>query len=133
MILLSHMGESNPGLSAWTPLVTDCSFQYNSCGDTVAMYTCMKPGKSIIVNLTPTTNGFQLILCPGELPDSALDPNIGRKTNQGWFKPRIPLADFLKAYSVAGGTHHCAIVYNADIAGLEAFGQMMGFDVVIID
>ena len=133
LILLSHMGESNPKLAARKPLVTNCTFQYNSCGNTVAMYTCMKPGKAVMVDLTPTYSGIQLILCPGELPDWALDPGLTRKTNEGWFKPNVPLADFLKTYSLAGGTHHCAIVYDVDIAELEAFGQMMGFDVVIID
>lgn len=132
LLLLSHMGESNPNLAAWKPLVTDCSFNYNRCGDTVAMYTFMKAGKAVIVNLVPTDGRYQLLLCPVELPESALNPNVGRKSNQGWFKSSMPLADFLKAYSLAGGTHHCAIVYDVDITELEAFGKMMNFDVTVI-
>lgn len=132
LILLSHMGESNPNLAAWTPLVTNCRFRYNSCGDTVAMYTCMKPGKAIIFNLAPLKDGFQLIYCPGELPSGVLNPSTGQRSNQGWFRANVPTEDFLKAYSLAGGTHHCAIVYDADIAELKTFGDMLGFDVTVI-
>ena len=35
-ILLSHMGESNPRLASWKPLLADTPFNYNSCGNTVA-------------------------------------------------------------------------------------------------
>ena len=96
------------------------------------MYTFMKAGKAVIVNLVPTNDRFLLLLCPVELPESALNPTVGRKSNQGWFKASVPLDAFLKAYSLAGGTHHCAIVYDTNVAELEAFGQMMGFDVTVI-
>jgi len=45
-------------------------------------------------------------------------------------KPRVALDRFLTWFSEAGGTHHSALVYGADIASLAAFGRMMGFDVV---
>ena len=65
-------------------------------------------------------------LLPGE------KDNIYINTNQGWFKPTMPVADFLKAYSLAGGTHHSAMVYDADLAELKTFGEMMGFEVIVI-
>ena len=33
---------------------------------------------------------------------------------------------------MAGGTQHSAMIYNADIEELKAFGHMMGFDVMVI-
>ena len=45
VILLSHMGESNPKLAQWKPLISDCPFNYNSCGDTTAMYNCHAQGQ----------------------------------------------------------------------------------------
>ena len=33
---------------------------------------------------------------------------------------------------MAGGTHHSALIYDADIEELKAFGRMMGFDVEVI-
>lgn len=47
-------------------------------------------------------------------------------------KPCKPLPQFLKEYSLAGGTHHSALVYGAALAELEAFGRMMDFDVTVI-
>jgi len=50
--------------------------------------------------------------------------------------PRLFIALFVLAlvisvalFSMAGGTHHSALVYGADIRELAAFGKMMGFEV----
>ena len=34
---------------------------------------------------------------------------------------------------MAGGTHHSAMIYGVDIEELKAFGQMMGFNTVVIE
>jgi len=132
VLLLSHMGESSPRLAKWKPIIKDCPFNYNSCGNTVAMYSCFREGKATIVNLAPMNDGFTMVLCPGELLDEGMEDGAYRYATQGWFKPNLPLPAFLKAYSMEGGTHHSALVYDVDVAELEAFGRMMGFDVVTI-
>ena len=132
VILLSHMGESNPRLAWWKPIVADAPFNYNSCGDTVALYTCFRPGRAVYVNLAPMENRFTLILSEVELLDAGLERGVYRYATQGWMKPCKPLPQFLKEYSLAGGTHHSALVYGAALAELEAFGRMMGFDVTVI-
>ena len=132
VIMLSHMGESNPNLAQWKPLLTDMVFKWNSCGDTVGLYTCFREGKAVWVNLAPMEDHFVLILSEGELLDENLRNSVYRKATQGWFKPRKSVAEFLKDFSMAGGTHHSALVYDAQIRELEAFGHMMGFEVVVI-
>ena len=132
IILLSHMGESNPNLARWKPHIRSIPFRYNTCGDTVGMYGCYRGGDVTIVNLAPMNDTFNLILCPGKLLDIGLENGAYGNSTQGWYKPNLPLPEFLKAYSMAGGTHHSAMVYDADIRELEAFGDMMGFDVVTI-
>ena len=132
VLLLSHMGESNPSLAAWKPVIRDRPFNYNSCGDTVAMYTCFRGGNAAIVNLAPMDEGYTLILCPGTLLDIGLKRGAYANATQGWFKPNLPLPDFLTEYSMAGGTHHSALLYNPDLNELKAFGRMMGFDVTVI-
>ncbi len=132
MILLSHMGESNPNLAQWEPLVKDMPFNYNSSGDTVAMYNCYRPGSVVLVNLAPMQHGFALILAQADIVDMGLERGAYRESTQGWFKPHMPVAEFLKKYSMAGGTHHSAMVYDGNIEELTAFGQMMGFEVVVI-
>lgn len=132
IIMLSHMGESNPNLAQWKPVVADMSFNYNSCGDTVAMYNCYRPGKVVLANLAPMKDSFTLILTEAELVDEGLERGAYADATQGWFKPCKPIPEFLKEYSYAGGTHHSAMVYDAKIEELEAFGKMMGFDVTVI-
>ena len=132
VILMSHMGESNPRLAKWKPVIRDCPFAYNSCGNTIGMYSCFREGKVTIVNLAPKNDSFTMVLCPGEMLNVGLEYGAYRGATQGWYKPSKPLPQFLKEYSLAGGTHHSAIVYDVDIAELEAFGRMMGFDVVTI-
>ena len=132
VILMSHMGESNPNLAQWKPRIRNCNFKYNSCGNTVGMYTCARKGSATIVNLAPMENGYNLILCPGQMLDAGLENGAYQNATQGWFKPRKPLPQFLKEYSLAGGTHHSAMVYDADIRELEAFGSMMGFQVITL-
>lgn len=132
IILMSHMAESNPRLSKWKPIVVDKPFNYNSCGDTVGMYTCYQPGKAVLVNLAPVGDKFSLLLTKVEILDVTSDVSAYRETTQGWLKPCKPIRAFLKEYSMNGATHHSALVYDADIEELKAFGIMMGFDVVEI-
>lgn len=132
VILLSHMGESNPRLAQWKPLLADMRFRYNSCGDTVSMYNCYRPGKVVYVNLAPMDGHFHLIVTEGEMLDAGLPDGAYRRNTQGWFKPCKPVAEFLEDYSMAGGTHHSAMVYDADIREIRAFGKMMGFEVIEI-
>lgn len=132
VLLLSHMGESNPRLAQWKPLLTDMHFTYNSCGDTVAMYNCYRPGKVVYVNLAPMDGHFNLIISQGEILEKGLPDGAYRRNTQGWFKPCKPLPQFLEEYSYAGGTHHSAMVYDADIAEIRTFGKMMGFHVIEI-
>ena len=133
VILMSHMGESNPNLAQWKPYIRDCNFSYNSCGNTVGMYSCGRAGDATIVNLAPMNESFTLILCPGKMLDVGLERGAYASSTQGWFKPSKPIASFLKEYSMAGGTHHSAMVYDVPVEELKAFGEMMGFDVVVIE
>ena len=133
VILMSHMGESNPNLAQWKPTISDCPFNWNSCGDTVAMYSCGREGDVALVNLAPMNDSFTLIICPGKMLDVGLEHGAYRNATQGWFKPSKKLPQFLKEYSLHGGTHHCAMVYDVDIEELKAFGTMMGFDVAVIE
>ncbi len=133
VLLLSHMGESNPRLTEWSPLVTDMRFRYNSCGDTVSMFGCYKAGPVVYVNLAPMDGYFSMIVTKGEMLKEGLKDGAYGRNTQGWFKPRMPLPEFLEKYSYAGGTHHSAMIYDADIDEIVAFGRMMGFEVTVIE
>ncbi len=131
-ILMSHMGEMNLNVAQWKPTLNDNEFNYNSCGDTVAPGACFRPGKAVLVNLAPTDKGFSLILTEVELTPDGSETSAYASGIQGWMKPCKPLPEFLREYSMAGGTHHSAMVYGGDTGTLSAFGRMMGFRVVVI-
>ena len=132
VILLNHMGECNLNLAKWRPVLRNVPFNYNSCGDTAALYGCMRAGKAVFVNLAPMGEGFTFIVTPVEMLDAGLEFGAYRNAIQGWLKPRKPLKQFLKEFSLAGGTHHSALVYDADPEELAAFGRMMGFETIVI-
>lgn len=132
VILLNHMGELNPSLAKWKPVLSSVPFNYNSCGTTAAAYGCMREGRAVFLNLAPMGEGFTLIVTPVEMLDEGLEFGAYRNSIQGWMKPVKPLRQFLKEFSLAGGTHHSALVYDADYHEFEAFGRMMGFEVVTI-
>lgn len=132
VLLMSHMGECNLDLAQWKPTLRNVPFNYNSCGDTAAAYLCMRPGKAILVNLAPMAGKYSMILSPVEMLNAGLEYGAYRNEIQGWCKPAKPLRTFLKEYSLAGGTHHSAMVYNVELAEMETFARMMGFDVVIL-
>ena len=135
LVLLSHMGEMNTKLSQWKGVITDSNFVYNESGNTVKMSGCFKPGKAVLVNLTPAnveTTEFDLIICPCEMTGDGLEEGAYKGEIQVWLKPGMPVDEFLTKYSEAGGTHHSALVYNANPAEIQAFGRFMGFKTVII-
>jgi L-arabinose isomerase len=132
IILLSHMGEMNLNLSKRRPFMTDCAFNYNSTGNTSAAYGTLKGGHAVLVNLAPMGPGFSLIAAPVEMLDIGLEFGTYRASTQGFFRHSLPLPEFLKAYSKAGGTHHSALVYDVCADDIAAFGEMMGFDVKVI-
>ena len=132
VILLSHMGESNPNLGQWQPLVTDMAFNYNSTGNTVAMYNCFRPGKAVYVNLAPMNDSFNLIVSEVEIIEAGLERGAYGRDTQGWMKPCKALPEFLEEFSEAGGTHHSCLCYDADVKVIKAFGKMMGFNIIEI-
>ena len=132
VILLSHMGESNPKLAQWKPLISDCPFNYNSCGDTTAMYNCLRKGKAVYVNLAPMQDHFNLIVSGVEMLDEGLERGAYRHSTQGLDEAVQAAAAVPEGILLAGGTHHSALVYDANIEEIKAFGTMMGFEVIEI-
>jgi len=132
VILLNHMGETNLNLAKWRPVLRTLPFNYNSCGETASAYGCMRAGRAVFCNLAPMGEGFTLIVVPVQMLDAGLEFGAYRNAIQGWLKPPKPVKEFLKAFSMAGGTHHSALVYDVDPDEIEAFGRMMGFEVVSI-
>ncbi|NLC68504.1 MAG: hypothetical protein GX754_06900 [Clostridiaceae bacterium] len=133
-IFLSHMGEMNINLTAEKPVLVEKEFPYTDAFNPIVAYGRFKKGEVILVNLAPKAdNRYCLILSKGEMLDVGTIDNM-KNSIHGWFKPALPLDKFLAEYSLAGGTHHSAIVYGNNTIRNEIlkFGELMGWDVVEI-
>ena len=130
-LFLSHMGEVNPRLLAGRPKLREMDYHYSATDNPALLVGRFKPGEVVLVNLAPTAEGYRLVIAPATMLDV---PGVDRhgEAIRGWFKPRLPVADFLSAYSRAGGTHHLAVTYARDTKPFELFGFLMGWDVTVI-
>jgi L-arabinose isomerase len=134
-VFLSHMGEFNLKCTAGKLKLTRKPFEYTDAGDTTAIIGSFKNGKTLFTCLAPQAdNKYSLIIAKGKM--LKIDPdkvNLQSDSLNGWFKPKLPIADFLEEYSRCGGIHHAAMVYDGDIEVLKMFGRYMGWNVVVID
>lgn len=129
-IFLSHMGEMNPTLAAGKPTLVEVDFPYTDHGRAVSLAGRFRPGAATILNLSPGPDGcFRLITAAGEMMDAPEEgPMVG--SVRGWFRPQMPIHEFLAAYSRAGGTHHSVLAYGRQGQLLARFAAVMGWDLV---
>jgi len=135
-VFISHMGEMNVALTADKPVLMDQPMEMDlgwlDVATPVLPIGRFKPGKAVVVDLAPRGNGrFALIICLGEMLDAEGD-DLMAGTVRGWLKPSIPLPDFLAGSSRAGGTHHSALVYGVEAEEIASFGDIMGWEVVVL-
>lgn len=128
-VFLSHMGEFNLTLADGKPRLTEPGMNFTPGETHVIPYGRLRGGEAVFVNLAPLSDdSFRLIVAPGRM--EAVRGKDGFETSvRGWFKPRIPAADFLAEYSRKGGTHHAALVYGRNAQTIAAAGRLMGWDV----
>ena len=130
-VFMSHMGEMNLDLVDGKPLLTNKAFPWSNAGQPAVAAGRFKGGDAVLVNLAPGPEWtYTLVICPGEMLKVKEDRM--KDTIRGWFKPALPLNDFLAAYSSLGGTHHSAVVYGDVTEDLVRFGELMGWDVAVL-
>ncbi|MBD3243448.1 MAG: hypothetical protein GF331_22855 [Chitinivibrionales bacterium] len=130
-VFLSHMGEANPMLLRDKPRLVEKAWAYTDAATPVIAAGCLKPGPCALVNCAPVADdAFALIVAPGDMLDIAGD--TFEAAVRGWFRPHAGLELLLREYSLAGGTHHSALVYDCATDDLETLGAMLGFQVTVI-
>jgi L-arabinose isomerase len=131
-IFVSHMGEMNLNLCHDKPILRKKPFPYTDAEDPIAAYGGFRAGTCILTDLAPAGGGkYNLILSKVQMLEPQVSTDL-KNSIHGWFKPEVPLPEFLEEYSRNGGTHHLACVYTDELEILKAFGKMMGFHVVVI-
>ncbi len=131
-VLLSHMGEVNPRLLAGRPRLVEMPFQFTDAHPPVRVAGCLRGGAAVWVNLAPLPGDrFRLIVAPVAM-EAVKGKDRSADSVHGWFRPPLPVADFLAAYSRLGGTHHAALVYGAPAGEIATFGEFMGWDIAML-
>lgn len=131
-IYLSHMGEMNPNLADGKPLLKEVPFPWTDADDPVIAIGRFKGGQAVLVDLAPGPDGeFRLIIAPVQMIGVQGVDNMSGSIH-GWFDPQMPIADFLAGYSKVGGTHHLALVYGEVASEIAGFGEMMGWNTIML-
>jgi L-arabinose isomerase len=131
-IFVSHMAEMNIGIAEGCLKLIEMEYQYSEADNPVAIVGKLKGGKAVLVNLAPGPDGsFSLVICPVDVLGK---PETDRfeGTVHGWIMPSMPIDAFLTQYSIAGGTHHSALVYGDVAADMDKFARLMGWRSVLI-
>jgi L-arabinose isomerase len=134
-VFLSHMGEMNWKLAQSKPRLLEMEYRWSEAANPVYVAGRFKPGEFVLVDLLPLEplqeDSYRLIIAPAKMLNVSGNDNFGRSIH-GWFKPNLPVEEFLGEYSRLGGTHHLAISYGLDVESVEVFGRMMGWETVVI-
>jgi L-arabinose isomerase len=134
-VFLSHMGEMNWKLAAEKPRLLEMPFEWSNAANPVYVAGRFKAGEFVLVDLLPLEplkeGAYRLIIAPARMLEVRGKDSFTRSIH-GWFKPEMPLEEFLAEYSRAGGTHHLAVSYGMDMDTVKSFGAMMGWETVVI-
>jgi L-arabinose isomerase len=131
-LYLSHMGEVSPGIAAETPRILEMAYGLSDAENPAVLVCAPAMGPAVLVNLAPGPDDtFQLLLAPVDVLEDSQDPTM-RDGVRGWIRPRLPLETFLEAYSMAGGTHHSALVLGDATEGLRVFAESAGLKAVVL-
>lgn len=131
-IFLSHMGEVNPNLLDGKAVLMRKSLPFLDTADPVMALGRLRAGDAVLVNLAPgREETYSLIVSPVVMQQPEVEDRMG-DTVRGWFRPSMPIDDFLAHYSCLGGTHHSALVYGDVADDIARFGRIMGWEVYIL-
>ncbi len=129
-VLMMHMGEGN-----WTMARKDEPIWAlrSTLGlvdlrvAPVLLAFSLEPGDVTLVSLVTGPGGrFKLVATEGQVVDFPYVADMGRPHYK--FAPAAPLADFLTRYSLAGGSHHQALVYGHWAGTVEKIATLLGVD-----
>jgi len=132
-LFLSHMGEYNPVVAAEKPILIEKSFPWTNAQDPVTIACAPASGPAILANLSPGPEGsFRLIITPVQIIQDQVKGEMA-KTIRAWIRPVLPLPEFLERYSIAGGTHHSALILGRDSEEIAAYGRYLKIETILLE
>lgn len=127
---LSHMGETNYAVADFKPQLKRKALTYTDGVNPYAAYTRMKGGKGVYINVCKGKDEYKLVIAESEMMSVKKDNFVNGM--RGWLKTDKSAAEFLKAISVNGATHHSIFVYGATVEEMVFFAENVGLKPVII-
>lgn len=134
-LVMSHMAEVNIGMArkdcSVKVLAKDFSWASKDAVSPLVPAITLEPGVATILSIACKTKGeFRFVVIEGEIVDFKHLGNIDCPVFK--FKPQKSIRQFLKEYSIAGGTHHQAIAYGKLGDSIQLLGDMLNIEVVRI-
>ena len=126
-LYISHMGEYNYNCTEVRREAAVSNFIYTDAGNPVVFYAPFKQGRAVFTCLAPMAEGYRMICHRGEMLHVPQGTSFNREVS-GWFKPQIPVSQFLARYGALGGIHHAAVIYDGDTATLRSIARIMGWE-----
>ncbi len=129
-LLMSHMGESNPGLAregCRVQLVRSTLELAETQVVPILPRFSLKPGRVTLVNLTASAKGgLKMIVTEGDVLD--LPTLDGVMTPHYRFHPGRALSSFLTELAREGSSHHFALAYGSWSSQMEKVAEILGIE-----
>ena len=132
-VLMSHMGECNPAMARDDRPIRLVAkpFGWAPIQEPAVPVVCLAPGPATLVSLTAWQHGtWRLVVTEGSIVDTPPYPNLHSPYSK--FKPNGPLEDFLCDYSLAGGTHHLAIVFGQRAGDFRKLAELLEIECIVV-
>ena len=132
-ILLSHMGECNLAMARQDRPIKLVAkpFAWAQVQEPAVPVVCLAPGPATLASLTAWCEGtWRLVVTEGTIVDTPPYPNLQSPYSK--FKPNSTLEEFLRDYSVAGGTHHLAIVFGRQAKDFQKLATLLGIECIVV-
>jgi L-arabinose isomerase len=127
-VFLSHMAEWNIALAAGRPMLVSLPHSFLPETLPVVAVGGLRPGNVFLANVAPLPDDqCRFIATPGVIIP-VKGKNRLAKTIHGWFQPAMPMKEFLRHYSMAGGTHHGVLVCGNTLEQLVASARTLQWD-----
>ncbi|MFB3881929.1 MAG: hypothetical protein ACE149_11745 [Armatimonadota bacterium] len=126
-VLMSHMGEANPQFARGRPVLVEKPSLVKGGAPSGVLLFESEPGPATIASLTASpAGGLRWVISEGEIVPSPLYPALDAPHYK--FRPRLPLPDFLTAYSEAGGSHHLALCRGQAASAIQRLAGAIGVE-----
>lgn len=132
-VLMSHMGECNPAMARDDRPIRLVAkpFTWAPVKEPAVPVVCLAPGPATLASLTAWREGtWRLVVTEGTIVDTPPYPNLQSPYSK--FKPNGALEEFLRDYSLAGGTHHLGIVFGHRAQDFRKLADLLEIECVVV-